>query len=58
MRLSETQRHDLGQKMAAAYASGDSIRDLAAVFRRSYSLCRTLLLEQGVTLRGWGRKAQ
>ena len=50
-RLTAQDRETVGQELAAKYAAGDSIRNLATETGYSYGLCRTLLLESGTLLR-------
>jgi transposase len=47
-------RSALGKQVAARYAKGVSIRDLAAELGRSYGFVHRLLVEAQVTLRGRG----
>ncbi|GAB3279486.1 helix-turn-helix domain-containing protein [Actinocorallia lasiicapitis] len=53
-RVSGDQRADLARTAADKYASGASIRSLAAELGRSYGFVHKLLGEAGVELRGRG----
>lgn len=55
-RLKGDERFKVSQKMKADYEAGNSIRDLVAIYHRSYGLCRNLLLEANVEIRQRGRK--
>ena len=53
-RLTGARRDQLAKELAAAYASGQSIRQLAAETGRSYGAVHRLLVDNGVSLRGRG----
>jgi hypothetical protein len=53
-RLTGARRDQLAKELATAYASGQSIRQLAAETGRSYGAVHRLLVDNGVSLRGRG----
>ena len=53
-RITGADRTRLATQLTAAYASGSSIRDLAADTGRSYGFVHRVLSESGVQLRGRG----
>lgn len=56
-RLSGKERVKMGRRVTRLYETGRDIRAISERTGLSYTLTRTLLIEQGVTLRprgGWG----
>ncbi|GAA3199401.1 helix-turn-helix domain-containing protein [Actinocorallia longicatena] len=53
-RLTGDRRDQLAKDLAAKYASGQSIRQLAAETGRSYGAVHRLLVDHGVNLRSRG----
>lgn len=53
-RLTGSRREQLAGELAAAYQSGQSIRQLAAETGRSYGAVHRLLVDHGVPLRSRG----
>ncbi len=53
-RIEGSRRAGLTVQVTARYVAGDTIRDIADHFGRSYGFIHTIVVESGVPMRGWG----